>query len=152
MEYTREAVIQAPADRIWALLTDVENWPDWTDSMKQIDRLDTGPLRVGSTARVRQPAGRPMVWTVTELVPDSNFTWTASQPGMTMTAGHRLYDSTADDTAGDAPGSAASAAQRTVLTFELTGPLAGLGAMLAGKRIRSYVDMELAGLRRAAEK
>lgn len=138
MEYQRETVIQAPAERIWALLEDVENWPSWTDSMDEITRLEAGPLAVGSTARVRQPRGRPMVWRVTALDPGRNFTWTASLPGMTLTAGHLM--------------SGSESGPLTTLTFSMTGPLAPLGSLLAGKRIRSYTDLELAGLRRAAER
>ncbi|EUA43701.1 hypothetical protein I552_8448 [Mycobacterium xenopi 3993] len=40
---------------------------------------------------------------------------------------------------------------RTTLEFIGTGPLAWLGSLLAGSRVRAYLDMESAGLKRAAE-
>lgn len=137
MRYTRTDPIAArPAD-VWAVLTDVEHWPDWTASMREITRLDSGPLRVGSTARVRQPTGRPMVWTVTELADERSFTWTASAAGIRFTGYHEL--------------TATESGVQAVLTFTLTGPMAWLARLLAGGRIRRYVDMEADGLKRQAE-
>jgi uncharacterized membrane protein len=137
MRYVREETVHAPADRVWQLLVDVQGWPAWTKSMRQINRLDDGPLAIGSQARVVQPKSRPMVWTVTELEPMRNFTWVARQPGLTLEAVHRI-----DDTGNGV---------HTTLEFNGTGPLAWLASLLAGSRIRAYLDMESAGLKRAAE-
>jgi uncharacterized protein YndB with AHSA1/START domain len=137
MRYVHEEIVRAPAERVWQLLVDVEGWPAWTDSMREIKRLDDGPLAVGSVSRVRQPKGRPMVWTVTELVPLHNFTWVTKQPGLAFEAVHRIED------AGDHV--------RTTLEFVVTGSLAWLGTLLGGSRIRNYVGMESNGLKRAAE-
>lgn len=137
MRYVREEAVYAPAERVWQLLVDVADWPSWTESMREITRLDDGPLAVGSRSRVTQPTGRPMIWTVTELEPMRNFTWVARQSGMRFEAAHLIED------AGDHV--------QTTLEFVATGPLAWLGSMLAGSRVRSYVDMESAGLKRAAE-
>lgn len=137
MRYTRTDTIAAGPSEVWAVLIDVENWPDWTASMREITRLESGPLRVGSTARVRQPIGKPMIWTVTELASERSFTWTASAPGLQFTGYHELTPS--DD------------GVRAELTFTLTGPLAWLGRLLAGRRMRQYVDMEADGLKRQAE-
>jgi hypothetical protein len=40
---------------------------------------------------------------------------------------------------------------RTTLEFFGRGALAWLGALIGGSRIRSYLDMESTGLKRAAE-
>lgn len=137
MRYTRTDSIAASPSDVWAILADVEHWPDWTASMREITRLDSGPLRVGSTARVRQPAGRPMVWTVTELADERSFTWTASTPGIRFTGFHELTPS--------------GSGVRAVLTFTLTGSMAWLARLLGGGRIRRYVDMEAEGLKRQSE-
>lgn len=138
MRYTRTDTIAARPSDVWAVLTDIEHWPDWTASMREITRLDSGPLRVGSTARVRQPAGRPMVFTITELATERSFTWTASAAGLRFTGYHEL---TSHEPSG----------VQAVLTFTLTGPMAWLGRLLAGGRIRRYVDMEADGLKRQSE-
>ncbi|OBG41152.1 SRPBCC family protein [Mycolicibacter heraklionensis] len=137
MHYTRTDPIAARPSEVWAVLTDVERWPDWTASMREIVRLDTGPLRVGSTARVRQPTGRPMVWTVTEIVHERSFTWTASTAGIRFTGFHELTPT--------------GSGVRAALTFTVTGPMAWLAGLLAGGRIRRYVDMEADGLKRRSE-
>jgi uncharacterized membrane protein len=138
MRYVREEIVHAPATRVWQLLVDVQGWPAWTESMREIKRLEDGPFMVGSRSRVRQPKGRPMVWTVTELEPMRVFTWVATQPGLSLEAVHRIDD------AGDGV--------RTTPEFIVTGPLAWLAAPIAGSRIRSYLQMESVGLKRAAEK
>ncbi len=138
MRYVHEKTVHAPAERVWNLLTDVESWPSWTESMRQIQRLDDGPFAVGSRSRVVQPTGRPMQWTVTELEPLRNFTWTAGQPGMAFAAAHRIQDE--------------GSQVRTTLDFVVSGPLAWLAALIAGSRIRRYLEMESSGLKRAAEK
>jgi uncharacterized membrane protein len=137
MRYVRQETIHAPAERVWQLLIDVEGWPDWSESMREIKRLDDGPFAVGSRSRVTQPKGRPMEWTVTELEPLRNFTWTAGQAGMSFEAVHRIQDE--------------GNHLRTTLEFVVSGAMAWLAALLAGSRIRSYLDMEITGLKRAAE-
>lgn len=137
MRYIREEIVHAPAARVWELLVDVEGWPAWTKSMREIERLETGPLAVVSRYRVTQPKGRPMVWTVTKLQPMRTFTWVATQPGLSVEAVHRI------DEDGDGV--------RTTLELIMTGPLAWLAGRTAGSRVRSYVDMESDGLKRAAE-
>ncbi|KAA1250499.1 polyketide cyclase [Mycobacterium simiae] len=137
MRYVRKEAVHAPAARVWQLLVDVEGWPAWTESMRQVERLGEGPLTVGSRYRVTQPKGRPMVWTVTELVPMRNFTWVAQQPGLSITAVHCIDD------VGDGV--------RTTLELIMTGPLTWLANLTAGSRVRSYLDMESAGLKMAAE-
>jgi hypothetical protein len=49
------------------------------------------------------------------------------------------------------PGLRRGKAVRTTLEFITTGPLVWLAAPMAGSRIRSYLEMESMGLKRAAE-
>jgi len=66
--------IKAPPQRVWAVLSDVEGWPDWTPSVKRVERLDAGPLTVGGRARLRQPKLRPAIWQITKVEKGSSFT------------------------------------------------------------------------------
>jgi uncharacterized protein YndB with AHSA1/START domain len=137
MKYEFQVSIAAPVARVWATLTDVERMPEWTESMTRVRRLDDGPLAVGSSARIEQPKLRPMVYTVTELVPEQTFTWAASTPGLRVVATHRL-------TAGDRD-------VTLVNVVEVTGLLAPLLPPSIRERTRRYVELEAEGLKRQAE-
>lgn len=106
--------------------------------MTSVRRLDDGPLRVGSSARIEQPRLRPMVWTVTELVPERGFTWVATVPGLTITGEHTIT-------------ALPDGRTRLDLVATGTGPLARVADLLAGRRSRRYVDLEAAGTKAAAE-
>src|SRR2546428_8818928 len=76
MHIERSVDINAPPERVWAVMADVERWPEWTESMKSVERLDSGEFGVGSKAKLpirRSP--NPNAWTVTELKPNRSFSW-----------------------------------------------------------------------------
>jgi Polyketide cyclase / dehydrase and lipid transport len=128
--------IRAAPDRVLGILLDVERWPEWTSTMTSVRRLDTGPFRVGSRAKVLQPKLKPAVWRVTEL-DDHHFTWTTSGPGIRMTARHDVE--------------AASAGSRVTLSLELSGLLAWLAVRVAGELTERYIATEAEGLKQRSE-
>ena len=67
--------IAARAQLVYEVYTDVERWPEWAASVTSVERLDQGPLRVGSRARIKQPRLPTTVWEVTEVVAGRSFTW-----------------------------------------------------------------------------
>jgi len=129
--------VGAPAEEVWRLFTDLERWPQMTASMREVHRVDTGPLRIGSEAIVRQPRLPKARWRVTELDPGRSFTWQTTAAGVT-TAGEHIV---------------AADGERAVITLTLRqhGPLAPLVHALAGRLARRYMSMELEGFRRTAE-
>lgn len=80
--------IAAPTERVWEVLTDVERWSEWTETVTSVVRLDEGPLRSGSRARISQPKIPETEYVVTEFNPGRSFTWVATGPGVRTTARH----------------------------------------------------------------
>jgi len=140
VDYEVSVDIDATPGEVWNVLTNVERWPEWTSSMTRVERLDTGPLQVGSTARIEQPKLPSVVWRVTELEPERSFSWVASRGGVTMLAGHRIT-----------PWSDGSRGVGVTLSIRQTGPLAWLVGLLASGLTHRYVQTEANGLKRRCE-
>ena len=138
MSYHASVIIDAPADIIWSRMIDVERWHETTASVTAIQRLDQGPFQVGSSARVKQPKIPTVVWTVSDLQPQREFTWETPAPGFNTIGRHAMTPT------GDG---------RYTLTLGIdrTGPLAWLVDRLTATITRTYVDMEAAGMKRVCE-
>ena len=139
MEYRVSAAAGAPPAQVFRSFIDVERWPELSPSTRSIRRLDSGPIRVGSAAIVRQPGLPAARWRVTELEPDRSFVWETKGPGYTTVGDHRV---TPDS---DGPGSTIT------ITLRVHGPLAPVIDALMGRLARRHVDQELVGFRAAAD-
>jgi uncharacterized membrane protein len=135
-----ETTVNADADPadVWAVLTAVDTWPDWTKSMSSVRRLDDGALRVGSRARIKQPGMAPLVWRVSDLREGEAFSWETSSLGV-RAVGHHWLERNPDGTT------------RIRLVIEQHGLLAGLVRALTSGRTRRYLLMEATGLKAASE-
>lgn len=138
MYYETSVTIEATAGEVWAVLWDVERWPEWTPTMTSV-RTTGGELRDGSVVRIRQPRLPAAEWAVTDLKPDEGFSWTARAAGMTTVADHRIALSPTADTV------------TVTLSVRQSGPLAPVVGLFMGRLVRRYVDTEAAGLRRRCE-
>lgn len=129
--------IAAPVADVWSLTVDVERWPEITPTtITAVRRLDDGPLRVGSTARLRQPLQRPRVWTVVELVEEERFVWEAKLATVRMRGEHVLAPTAEGCT--------------NTLALELTGPGSGLLGRMLRRRFAEVLATENAGFARVA--
>jgi uncharacterized membrane protein len=137
VEYETSVTIAAPPELVWQLTLDVESWPAHTPTMTSVRRLDSGPLRVGSEAEIKQPGRRPARWRVTELVPGRVFAWATTALGVTCVGEHLVEQ--------DAAGC------RLVLRIRLSGRLAGPAGAVSARRMRTYLRLEAEGFRRAAQ-
>lgn len=138
MEHTQSIEIEAPPGVVWDVLTDIEQWPTWTDSVKSIEVLDEARLATGLRARL-DILGAPTAgtWEVTSYSEGREFTWENRAPGVRTNAWHTVEP--------DGNGS------RVTLGIEQTGPGTWLLRPWLSHVNRRNLRMESEGLKRAAE-
>lgn len=129
--------IAAPPERVWAVVVDVERWPERIPTVDTVERLDAGPLVVGSRTRLEQPRLPTAVWTVTELTGGSSYTWESTSPGVTVTATH-VVEPHPDGS-------------RLTLSVSVAGPISGIGWLMTRKLTKRYVETEAASIKQTAE-
>jgi uncharacterized protein YndB with AHSA1/START domain len=129
--------IDAPPERVWAVMCDAEAWPQWTASVSDVRRLDTGHFDIGSRVRIKQPKFPPAVWTVESIEPGRTFTWVAGGPGFRNVATHSVE--------------ATATGSRATLSIDQHGVIGELFARLTADITRRYLDLEAAGLKRRSE-
>ncbi|MDF1602302.1 SRPBCC family protein [Nocardioides sp. YIM 152315] len=124
--------VDAPPSAVWEVLVDVARWPDWTPTVRSVERLDDGPLRVGWRAKVRQPRLPQALWQVTEVVDGRSFTWEATGPGLRTIARHVVVP--------DGGGSTVT------LSIEQLGPVGAVAALAWRRLTQRYIELEAQGL------
>ena len=129
--------IAAPPERVWEVVVDVVRWPERIPTVDSVERLDDGPLAVGSRTRLQQPKLPEAVWTVTELEEGRSFTWESRSPGIAIAAAHVVEPH--------------DGATRLTLSVDLSGPLAPVGWLMTRGLTKRYVETEAASMTRAAE-
>lgn len=135
--FSRSVDIGVPPADVWAVMTDVERWPEWTASVRTLKKLDEGPLAVGSRVRIKQPRLPPSVLEVTDVRQDRGFTWVARSPGVKVVADHRIERS--------------GHGSRVALSVDFRGPFGPLVGWLTRTLTKRYLDLEAAGLKRRCE-
>lgn len=130
--YVYALTVDAPASRVWQVLTDVEHWPELTASMTSVRGLDGPRPAPGARFEVRQPRLRRAVWTVTRLDEGTAFDWESRAPGVRSRGTHLLEPD--------------GSATRLTLTIDQSGVLAWPVALLAGTMIRRYLALEARGI------
>lgn len=138
VEQSTTVDIAASPERVWDVLTDVEHWSDWTESVRWVRRLEDGPLRTGSTAKISQPKVPTVDWVVTEFDPGREFTWVSAGPGALTTARHSVEA---------LPGGGS----RVRLSVDQSGIVGSLVGRLYRGLTERYLAMESAGLKAQCE-
>jgi uncharacterized protein YndB with AHSA1/START domain len=130
--------IRVSPARVWSVLLDVERWPEWTTSVTRVQRMEVGPLTLGSRIRIWQPRLMPAVWCVTSL--DDRrcvFAWTTRTLGAKIIGRHQI-DPVKNHS-------------RLTLTIDYTGPLSGILTRFYGDLTRDYITREGNGLKKFCE-
>lgn len=73
MRFESSVDINEPVGKVWKLIYNLEEWPQWMPSIKKIERISTGPLGVGSQLSVTVKVSRlpvKLLMTIIEFVPE----------------------------------------------------------------------------------
>lgn len=135
--YETSVDIAAPVATVWEVTRDVEAWPQWSPTMDEVRLEGGGPVRAGSSARVRQPRLRPARWVVDRADADAAFVWHTGGPGYRITAEHLMEQGATVTT--------------MLLRITVAGRLAPVVWALAGRTIRRYLNEEAAALKARCE-
>ena len=133
-----EVAVEADIDHVWNVFTDVERWPQWTESVSTARVVDGGRLEMGTRVRMKQPRLPAMEWVVTSIDVGRSWTWVASRPGVQTAAMHVLQP-------------VQNGTTRVVQTIEQSGLFGAIAGRLTAGLTRRYLEMEGCGLKARCE-
>jgi carbon monoxide dehydrogenase subunit G len=93
MRFESSIEIDAPAEKVWALIDKLEEWPQWMPSIKKIERVSQGPLTVGSQLSVTAKVSGltvTLLMTITEFVSERNVVMEGKALGTKLTRFYTL--------------------------------------------------------------
>ena len=138
MRFEKSIDIDAPQQRVWDVLSAVEEWPQRLETVDSVELLTPAPITKGSRVRLKQPKLPEGTWDVTTWDAPSYFEWTQKMSGATSVAGHRV----------EALGEGRA---RLTLTLEMRGLLISIIGRFYKDLTNRYMNLEAEGLKRAAE-
>jgi len=93
MRFESSIDINAPVEKVWALIDKLEEWPQWMPSIKKIERLSKEPLIAGAqlvvTAKVSGLTVK-LLMTITEFVPERTVVMQGKALGTSLTRFYTL--------------------------------------------------------------
>jgi uncharacterized membrane protein len=137
MHFEKSIEIDAPQQRAWDVLSDLEAWPRRIETVDLVELLTPRPITKGSRVRLKQPKLPEGTWDITVWDEPSYFEWTQKTGGITSVAGHRV----------EALGEGRA---RLTLTLDMRGFLTVIALFYKGLTNR-YMNLEAEGMKRAAE-
>ena len=129
--------IDAPPERVWSVISDVERWHEWTPSVRRITRMGGGEFVPGSRILIRQPKFPPAMWTLVEVLPGRSFTWVSGAPFMKVVGAHSVEPT--------------ASGSRATLSLRYEGALGRWFARRTQGITERYIGFEAAGLRARSE-
>ena len=138
MRFEKSIDIDAPQQRVWDILSDIEAWPQRVETVETVELLSSPPLTKGSRLRLKQPKLPEGVWDVTVWDAPSYFEWTQKTRGATSVAGHRV----------EALGEGRA---RLTLTLDMRGLLITVVGRFYKDLTERYMSLEAEGMKRVAE-
>jgi uncharacterized membrane protein len=138
MRFEKSIDIDAPQQRVWDVLSDLEGWPQRIETVDTIELLTPPPITKGSRVRLKQPKLPEGTWDITVWDEPSYFEWTQKSTGTTSVAGHRVEP-------------VGEGRARLTLTLEMRGLLIPIMALFYKDLTNRYINLEAEGMKRAAE-
>ncbi len=138
MRFEQSIDIDAPQQRVWDVLSDLEAWPQRIETVDAVELLTAAPLGEGSRVRLKQPRLPEGIWEVTVWDAPSYFEYRQQTGGVTSVAGHRV-------------GALDDGRSRLTLTLEMKGLLVPVVALFFRGLTNRYMTIEAQGMKRAAE-
>ena len=138
MRFEKSIDINAPQQRVWDVLSDLEAWPRRIETVDVVELLTPAPVTKGSQVRLNQPKLPEGTWGVTVWDAPSYFEWTQKTTGITSVAGHRV----------EALGEGRA---RLTLELDMRGLVIPVIALFYKGLTNSYMTREAEGMKRAAE-
>jgi uncharacterized membrane protein len=130
--------IDAPAELVWQVFSDVERWPEWTASVTSLVGRDGTNLDVGKRFSIKQPGMSKLTWKVTDIDPGLSWTWVQRSPGAAVTARHHVI---------------AQSDGRTLVRQELEqrGVVGALVGRMMLTKTKRFLELEAQGLKTRSE-
>jgi carbon monoxide dehydrogenase subunit G len=93
MRFESSIDINAPVEKVWALIDKLEEWPQWMPSIKKIERVSKGPLTAGSQLSVTAKVSGltvTLLMTIIEFVPERTVVMQGKALGTNLTRFYTL--------------------------------------------------------------
>ena len=138
MQFEKSIEIDAPQQRVWDMITDIESWPQRMETVESVELLTPAPIAKGSRVRLKQPKLGEATYEVAVWDEPTYFEWTQKMTGATIVAGHRV------EALGDGRA-------RLTLTIDMHGLLIPIFGRMYRDLTNRYLTLETEGMKRAAE-
>ena len=138
MRFEKSIDIDAPPQRVWDVLSALEEWPQRIETVDSVELLTPAPIAKGSRVQLKQPKLPEGTWEITVWDAPSYFEWTQKAGGATSVAGHRI----------EALGEGRA---RLTLTLDIRGLLIPIMMLFYKDLTNRYMNLEAEGMKRAAE-
>lgn len=138
MRFEKSVEIDAPRQRVWDVLSDIEAWPRIVRLVEVAEVVTPPPLMIGGTVRLREHKLPEGLWDVTAWDAPVSFELTQRAGGVTTVALHRV-DALGDDRS------------RLTLTLEMRGLMVALIGVFFRKATRNHLDQQAEDIKHAAE-
>ena len=138
MHFEQSIDIDAPQQRVWEVLSDLEAWPQRIETVDAVELLTPAPVGEGSRVLLKQPKLGEGTWEVTVWDAPSYFEFRQKSGGVTTVAAHRVE-------------ALEEGRSRLTLTLDMRGLLVPVFGRLFKGLTNRYMTIEAQGIKRAAE-